>query len=278
MAPEDFDFLAAVLRRRSGIVLPAQKSHRAENRLKPVAHRFGFKTVDALLAGLRHGHEALAEAVTEALTTNDSAFFRDRKTFEEFRTIVLPRLLLQRASTKKLRIWCAACAAGQEVYSIAMLLDEAGLADAGWSLDLIASDLNSDMVSRAQEGLYSPYEMQRGLSVRKLVANFTQEGTQWRINEKLRRMVTFRIFNLLDEPHWLGELDVVFCRNVLMYFDLPTRKRVLKHIAAVLRPDGALLTGPTELLAGLTEDFAPVENAPGLYHRARVPMLRRAMG
>jgi chemotaxis protein methyltransferase CheR len=274
----DFKFLAEVLRHRSGLVLPQQKSHLAESRLRPVVRRFGFKDVPALIAELRHGHEALADAVTEAMTTNDSAFFRDRKTFEEFRDIVLPQLLIRRAATKKLRLWCAACAAGQEAYSIAMLLNEAKLAAKGWSIDLIASDINSLMVGRAQEGLYSQFEVQRGLPIRKLVSNFTQEGMHWRIREELRAMVSFRIFNLLDSPHWLGELDVVFCRNVLMYFDQKTRRHVLKSIARVLKPDGSLLVGPMESLASLTEDFVPVEHAPGLYFRPRPPLLRRAMG
>jgi chemotaxis protein methyltransferase CheR len=275
----DFKFLAEVLRRRSGLVLPQHKSHLAENRLLPVVRRFGFKDVPALIAELRHGHEALAEAVTEAMTTNDSAFFRDRKTFEEFRDIVLPELLMLRAATKRLRLWCAACAAGQEAYSLAMLLDEAKLAAQGWSIELIASDINSQMVGRAQEGLYSQFEVQRGLPIRKLVANFTQEGTHWRIRKELRDMVSFRIFNLLDSPHWLGELDVVFCRNVLMYFDQKTRRQVLKSIARVLKPDGSLLVGPMESLASLTEDFVPFEHAPGLYFRPRppLPLLRRAM-
>jgi chemotaxis protein methyltransferase CheR len=279
VGPDDFEYLAELLRRRAGIVLGRQKSHMAQSRLQPVVRRFGFKDVHGLMAELRRGHEALIEAATEAMTTNDSAFFRDRKTFEEFRDIVLPALLIQRAAEKKLRLWCAACAAGQEAYSIAMILDDAKLTAKGWTIELIASDINSEMVTRAQEGLYSQFEVQRGLPIRKLLGNFTQEGTNWRISEKLRAMVAFRIFNLLDSPHWLGALDVVFCRNVLMYFDQDTRKKVLRHIARRLRVDGSLLVGPTESLAGLTEEFVQVDHAPGLYYRPRaLPPLRRAIG
>jgi chemotaxis protein methyltransferase CheR len=216
--------------------------------------------------------------VTEAMTTNDSAFFRDRRTFEEFRDIVLPELLIKRAAGKRLRIWCAACAAGQEPYSIAMILDDAKLLAQGWTIDLIATDLNSQMIARAEEGLYSQFEVQRGLPIRRLVRNFTQEGSNWRISENLRRMVAFRTFNLLDSFGWLAEMDVVFCRNVLMYFDQKTRMSVIDRIADILPPDGSLLVGPAESISGLTTGFVQAEHAPGLYFRSRPlpPLLRRA--
>ena len=208
------------------------------------------------------------------------AFFRDRKTFEEFRDIVLPALLIQRAAKKKLRIWCAACAAGQEPYSIAMILDDAKLQTQGWSIDLIASDINSQMVARAQDGLYSQYEVQRGLPIRRLVSNFTQEGNQWRISERLRQMISFREFNLLKSTVWLGQVDVVFCRNVLMYFDQATRVSVLANIADVLAQDGSLLLGTAKSIAGLNTGYVQTEHAPGLYYRPRPlpPLLRRAAG
>jgi chemotaxis protein methyltransferase CheR len=278
MNPKDFAYLADVLRARSGLLLTQEKAHLVESRLTPVMRRFGFKQVGALLRELRHGHEALVSAVIEAMTTNDSAFFRDRKTFEEFRDIVLPALMIQRAAEKKLRIWCAACAAGQEPYSIAMILDDAKLQAKGWTIELIASDINSQMVARAQDGLYSQIEVQRGLSVRRLVNNFTQEGSQWRIGERLRQMVSFREFNLLESTAWLGRVDVVFCRNVLMYFDQVTRAAVLANIAKVLAHDGSLLIGTAESIAGLNTGYVQTEHAPGLYYRPRSlpPLLRRA--
>ncbi len=278
MNPKDFAYLADVLRARSGLLLTQEKAHLVESRLTPVMRRFGFKEAGALLRELRHGHEALVSAVIEAMTTNNSAFFRDRKTFDEFRDIVLPALMIQRAATKRLRIWCAACAAGQEPYSIAMILDDAKLQAKGWTVELIASDINSQMVARAEDGLYSQIEVQRGLSVRRLVNNFTQEGSQWRIGERLRQMVEFHQFNLLDVPAWLGRVDVVFCRNVLMYFDQVTRVSVLANIAKVLAPDGSLLLGPAESIAGLNTGYVQTEHAPGLYYRPKSlpPLLRRA--
>ncbi|MDE1986213.1 MAG: protein-glutamate O-methyltransferase CheR [Alphaproteobacteria bacterium] len=278
---KDFAYLAEVLRRRSGLLLTEKKSHLVQSRLAPVMRRFGFKDVGALLQELRHGHEALVSAVIEAMTINDSAFFRDRKTFEEFRDIVLPGLLIARSRSRRLRIWCTACAAGQEPYSIAMILNDAGLAAQGWTIDIIATDLSSEIIARAEDGLYSQCEVQRGLPIRGLLGNFTQEGDNWRISQNLRRMVTFRTFNLLDSFGWLGEMDVVFCRNVLMYFDQKTRTSVLKRIAEVLVPDGALLVGPAESVPSNIAAFAPAEQAPGLYYRSRPAaplLLRRAVG
>ncbi|MDE2629368.1 MAG: protein-glutamate O-methyltransferase CheR [Alphaproteobacteria bacterium] len=280
MDQNDFAFFTELLRRRSGLLLTQQKTHLVESRLAPVMRRFGFKDSAALMRELRHGHEALAAAVTEAMTTNDSAFFRDRRTFEEFRDIVLPELLINRAASKRLRIWCAACAAGQEPYSIAMMLDDGKLLAQGWTIDLLATDLNSQMIARAEEGVYSQFEVQRGLPIRRLVRNFTQEGSNWRISESLRRMVTFRTFNLLDSFGWLAEMDVVFCRNVLMYFDQKTRISVIDRVADIIAPDGALLVGPAESILGLTIAFAQTEHAPGLYYRAKPmsPQMRHAVG
>jgi len=279
MSEQDFAYLADVIRRRSGIALTEKKTQLVENRLVPVMRRFGFKTAAALLKELQYGHEALIQAVIEAMTTNDSSFFRDRKTFEEFRDIVLPRLLVDRAATRTLRLWCTACSAGQEPYSIAMILDDFNLVAQGWSVSIFATDINSEMIARAQDGLYSQFEVQRGLSIRRLVANFSQEGEGWRIADHLRRMVSYRTFNLLDSYGWLPDLDVVFCRNVLMYFDHKTRLSVLDRIGDILAVDGALLVGPAESMGGYTTGYAAAEGAPGLYYKAKpVPLRRRAVG
>jgi chemotaxis protein methyltransferase CheR len=248
MDHDDFVFLAELLRRRSGIVLASQKPRLAESRLQPVVRRFGFKNMPALMKELRHGHEALAAAVTEAVTVGDTAFFRDRKLFDEFRDGVLPDLVARRAEKKRLRIWSAACAAGQEVYSIAILLEDAGLRAAGWTVDLIATDLDPAAIARAQDGYYSPFEVQRGLTSWRLNDYFRPDGEGWRVKETLRQAVTFRPFNLLDSVGWLWEMDVVFCRNVLMYFDRRTRSAVLEKIADIMAPDGSLFVGASEIV------------------------------
>jgi chemotaxis protein methyltransferase CheR len=272
MTPDDFAYLAEFLRRRSGLLLPSHKSHLIEGRLAPVARRFGFRNINSLVRELRHARYPLARAVTEAMTTNESSFFRDRAGFDLFRNIVLPELVAARAGEKRLRIWSAACAAGQEAYSIAMLLDDAKLVAQGWSVDLIATDLSSDSVARAELGVYSQYEVQRGLSPEGLRKHFTQEGSNWRVNDSLRRMISFHPFNLLDSYGWLGDVDVVFCRNVLMYLDHKTKMSVLDKLADTLSPDGTLLLGHLETTVGLTTAFVPA-HAPGLYVRPRAQLL-----
>ncbi len=276
MKPDDVAYLAQMLRRRSGLVLTQPKPEVMESRLAAVVRRFGFRDADALVTELRHGRDALARAVTEAMTTNESSFFRDHAVFEQFRDKILPALLAQRARTKRLRIWSAACAAGQEAYSIAMLLDDHKLAAQGWTIDLIATDLSSEVVARAEQGLYGPFEVQRGLPARRLIGHFTQEGANWRVGESLRRLVTFRPFNLLDSFGWLDDMDVVFCRNVLMYFDRKNKVGVLDKISEILAPDGYLLLGPVETAHGLSDVFAPAGGPPGIYVRARAAMPRAA--
>jgi len=276
MTEDDLSFLARLVRRRSGLVLPTNKMRFVAGQLSPVMRRFGFRTVDGLIAELRHGRDTLARAVTEAMTTNESSFFRDKSAFEHFRDLILPRLLEERAQTKRLRIWCAACAAGQEPYSVAMLLDDAKLVSKGWNIDLIATDLSAEMIARGEEGLYTHFEVQRGLAIRRLVAHFSQEGGSWRIHENLRRMVTFRQFNLLDSYGWLDDLDVVFCRNVLMYFERKTKIDVLDKIVDVLTPDGALMLGHAESVRGLSDVFVPVEHAPGIFVKGKAAAQRFA--
>lgn len=271
MKPDDFSFLAQMVRRRSGLVLPAHKAPLIEGRLTTVMRRFGFRSMSALIHELRHGRDTLARAVTEAMTTNESSFFRDRPSFDKFREMLLPRLLEARAESKRLRIWSAACAAGQEPYSIAMILDDLKLQAKGWSIDLIATDLSAEMIARAEDGVYSHYEVQRGLAIRRLVANFVQEGGNWRIHENLRRMVSFRQFNLLDSFGWLDDLDVVFCRNVLIYFDQKTKSQVLEKIAEALQPDGVLMLGHAETPDASANTFSPVAHAPNLYTHAKAP-------
>ncbi|HEY5239018.1 MAG TPA: protein-glutamate O-methyltransferase CheR [Rhizomicrobium sp.] len=269
MSASAFAFLADLLKRRSGLMLPTGKSHLIESRLAPVARRFGFKNVEALLHGLPHGTEAMSRAVTEAMTINDTWFFRDRAPFEAFKDVILPAMRIRRMTHGRIRIWCAASSTGQEAYSLAMLLHEAELAANDWEIELIATDLNADSIARAKEGLYTNFEVQRGLGIRRLVGHFMQVGEdQWRISDPLRRMVTFRTFNLLDSFDWLGEVDVVFCRNVLLYFDDATKKRVLRKLISVTAHDGFLVTGTAETPHELMPELEPVADARGLYVRA----------
>jgi chemotaxis protein methyltransferase CheR len=278
MKQDDFAYLAHMLRRRSGLLLGQPKAEFIESRLAPVMRRFGFKDAGSLIAELRHGRDALARAVTEAMTTNESSFFRDRPSFELFRAKVLPELLARRAASRRLRIWSAACAAGQEAYSIAMILDDHKLSAKGWTVDIIATDISSEMIARGEQGLYSHFEVQRGLPIRRLVDHFSQEGSGWRVSEPLRRMVAFRPFNLLDSFGWLDDIDVVFCRNVLMYLDHKSKVSVLDKISEILVPDGYLLLGTVETTLGSSNAFEPVAEAPGIYAPVRTLLPRAAAG
>jgi chemotaxis protein methyltransferase CheR len=273
MAPEDFHFLARVLRRRSGLSLTLDKRAFVARRLEPVMRRFDFKDVALLIDELRAGREALAEAVTEAMTVNESSFFRDPALFDALRQTVLPRLLAARGREKRLRIWSAAVAAGQEAYSIAILLTEVGLAREGWSIELVATDLSHEAIMRAEAGCYSAYEIERGLDAHAM-RYFRRDRDEWLVDAALRRMVTFRRFNLLDSFGWLDDLDVVFCRNVLLYFDRGTRLDVLTRTAEAMAPDGVLVLGENESPEGKL--FSECADAPRIYGKAR-PLLARAL-
>jgi chemotaxis protein methyltransferase CheR len=277
MNQDDLEYLAHMLRRRSGLALGQPKADHVESRLAPVMRRFGFRDVASLVVELRHGRDALARAVTEAMTTNESSFFRDRTAYDHFRDTIVPELMKRRVATRRLRIWSAACAAGQEPYSIAMLLDEMKLRAQGWTVDIVATDISSEMIERAEQGLYSHFDVQRGLPIRRLVENFAQEGQNWRISEALRRMVSFRPFNLLDSFGWLDDVDVAFCRNVLMYFDQRTKAAVLDKIAEVLASDGYLVLSPVETPQGVSSEFEAADGMPGVYTKTR-RALPRAIG
>jgi chemotaxis protein methyltransferase CheR len=275
VTPAAFANLADMLRRRSGLVLTPDKMPLANSRLAPVAHLFGFKGVASLLAEFPYPREEIAQAVTEAMTTNETSFFRDREPFAYFRDVMLPALTIARASTRRLRIWCAAVATGQEAYSLAMLLDEANLAGFDWKIDLIATDLSAGAIARAKDGVYSQFEVQRGLPIHALLKHFTQEGNQWRVNDRLRRMVSFRTFNLLDNFGWLGEIDVIFCRNVLLYFDSQSKSAAFARLGETLVPDGTLVLGATEIGA---ESFVAAADAPrGFFVRSRNAASRAAI-
>jgi chemotaxis protein methyltransferase CheR len=241
MRPDSFAFIAGLVKSRSGLVLAPDKGYMLETRLGPLLKRDGIASLDALAAKLRNPQAGtLAEAVTEALTTNESSFFRDGKPFDHLRKI-LPMLAGARPPGATLRIWSAACSMGQEAYSIAMLLGELSLD--GRRVEIIGTDIAEGVIARAREGFFTQFEVQRGLPARLLVKHFHQEGGRWRVSPGLRGMVRFDRGNLLGDLRGFGRFDVIFCRNVLIYFDTPTKARVLDALAAQLQPDGVLYLG-----------------------------------
>ena len=274
MRPEDFDYIADLVKKRSGLVLTRDKVYLVESRLAPVARRHGLASVDDLARKIRtNPPESLLREITEAMTTNESFFFRDKCPFELFETVILPHLLEARQAVKTLRIWCAASSTGQEPYSLAMILR--GMAEQlkDWRVDIAATDISGEVIERAKRGVYSQFEVQRGLPIQMLVENFRKVDEHWEIDAALRNMVQFRTFNLLDDYRGLGAFDVVFCRNVLIYFDPPTKKDVLDRIARQMPADGYLVLGSAETVLGVTESFKMTDAKRGLYVRA--PDLRR---
>ncbi|WP_342452838.1 CheR family methyltransferase [Pararoseomonas indoligenes] len=257
-----FETVAALVRARSGIVLGADKAYMLDTRLGGLMRAEGIASLDVLAARLRApGSERLAAAVTEALTTNESFFFRDGKPFEHLKR-ALPQIAAARGAGQRLRVLSAACSTGQEAYSVAMVADSLGLLP---RLEVIGTDLSGEVVRRAREGTYSQFEVQRGLPVQMLVKHFRQEAGGWRISQSLRAAVRFETGNLLGDLRPLGGFDVIFCRNVLIYFDAPTKGRVLSALATRLAPDGVLYLGGAETVLGLTDRFATVEGERGVY-------------
>ena len=268
MRPDQFEFMRGFLKERSGLTLGDDKSYLLESRLTPVARKQGFKDLEELIDKVKIGNDsALASSVTEAMTTNESFFFRDQKPFDLFRDTVIPYILEARAEGKKFRIWSAAASSGQEPYSIGMILREQAVKFAGWSYDIVGTDLSTEIINKATNGVYSQFEVQRGMPIQLLVKYFDKVGDQWQIKPDLQAMVQFKVFNLLHDLSSLGKFDVVFCRNVLIYFDQPTKKMVLENIAKLMPDDAFLFLGGAETVLGITEQFAPIPGLRGIYKK-----------
>ena len=266
MNVNDFELITRILRERSGLVLTKDKAYLIESRLNPVARAWQFKSFEELTSALRLGKdERLLRDVTEAMTTNESFFFRDSKPFDQFRDIVLPYMLQNRASTRSFRIWSAACSSGQEPYSLAMILSDNAAKLQGWKIEIVATDLSTEILEKAVEGAYSQFEVQRGLPINYLVKYFKQEGDRWMIDDAIRKMVTFKSFNLLTDPASLGRFDIVFIRNVLIYFDQPTKSKVLAGVSRQMTPDGFLYLGGAETVLGVSDDFKLIPGQRGIY-------------
>jgi chemotaxis protein methyltransferase CheR len=267
MTPHDIEFIASVLKQRSGLIIGADKAYLVESRLSPLARREGYQNVEALIASMRtRKDESLLAQVTDAMTTNETLFFRDRLPFDQFGEIVLPTLTKSRAM-HDLKILSAACSTGQEPYSLAMQMEELRPQFPRVSLNIHAIDISKRCLEKASSGLYTQFEVQRGLPITFLVRYFTKTDENWRLNAKLRSMVKFSAYNLLDDLRNLGRQDIIFLRNVLIYFDIETKKRILENMANLLAPDGFLFLGSTETVLGVTEVFKPVPGHRGLYSR-----------
>jgi chemotaxis protein methyltransferase CheR len=270
MSAADFEFISTVVRKDSAIVLERGKEYLVESRLLPVARQSGSASISALVQKLRRSPTSpLRAQVIEAMTTNETSFFRDAHPFTALSDTVIPELMAARRGQRALNIWCAAASSGQEPYSIAMLLADAMAKEPGWRARIVATDISQQMLDRTQAGLYSQLEVNRGLPAQLLVKHFRRAGTHWQVSDELRRMVETRILNL-DAP-WpmLPQMDIVFLRNVLIYFDIPTKQRILARVRSVMRPDGYLFLGGAETTLNLDAAFERVQIGRAPAYRLR---------
>jgi chemotaxis protein methyltransferase CheR len=265
VTPPDYEYLRKILKECSGLDLSADKQYLVESRLIPLARKAGLGGIPELVAKMKSGAEALTSDVVEAMTTNETFFFRDKIPFEHLRDTILPALTQARAGRKSIRIWSAASSTGQEPYSIAMCLKEKAAQLAGWRFEIVATDLSQEVLEKSRAGIYSQFEVQRGLPIQLLVKYFTQTGELWQINADIRGMVQHRQLNLLQDFSHLGKFDVIFCRNVLIYFDQDTKINTFERISKVLEPDGMLMLGAAESVVGITDAFRPCPDRRGLY-------------
>lgn len=261
-----FETFASLLKSRSGLVIGPDKLYLLETRLAGILKREQLPNLASLADRLRSpGGEQLIRQVVEAMTTNESFFFRDDKPFQHFRNQALPRLQASRATGMPLRIWSAAASSGQEAYSIAMIISECRASIGDRKVEIVGTDLAREQIARARDGVYTQFEVQRGLPVQMLMRYFRKEETGWRISEAIRNMVQYKEWNLLADLRPLGQFDVVFCRNVLIYFDQATKTRVLDAIAQQMSSDGLLYLGGAETVLGITSRFAPLPTDRGVY-------------
>lgn len=264
--------MQTLLRKEIGFDLGHDRQYLVANRLIPIAAKFKFRDVTHLIDQVRKSQDRrLIEAVAEGMTINETSFFRSNQAmFDNLARIVIPALQQTRASQRRLRIWCGACATGQEPYSILITLLEQCPQLAGWNLEIIATDISTSALEQARSGIYSQFEVQRGLPIHMLLKYFTQTGNQWQVNETLRRQIEFRRHNLLDSfLHLSPPLDIIFLRNVLIYFELSSKTELFQRLRQCLTPDGVLILSETESTLGITNDFQMYDSCRDFYRPVR---------
>jgi chemotaxis protein methyltransferase CheR len=271
MTASQFDFLRDLVRRESAIVLEPGKEYLVESRLAPIARREGLSSVGDLVQRLVSSPSSpLRGQIVDAMTTNETSFFRDIHPWQTLKTDLIPSLIQTRAATRRLSIWCAACSSGQEPYSLAMMLrDDFPELSNGWDVKIVATDLSESMVRRCREGLFSQLEVNRGLPAAMLMRYFRHEGAEWRIDESLRRMIDTRVANLVvpSSLPQMGGIDLVMIRNVLIYFDDATKSRILSDIRSRMKKDGVLMLGSSEVTTGSAAGFVRHQSGKTIFFR-----------
>ncbi|MFV9875730.1 MAG: protein-glutamate O-methyltransferase CheR [Rickettsiales endosymbiont of Dermacentor nuttalli] len=265
LSTEDFDFIIKLIKKRSGIALSEDKKYLVDSRLLNIVRNLNFSNLRELINKIRvNKDEELITETINAITTNETSFFRDIKPFEQLRTIVMPRLIAMNPEQKQFRIWSAACSTGQEPYSVAMnILENKTLFS--YKFEIVATDISTAVLEKAKTGTYSQFEVQRGLPITLLIKYFNQNGDAWVLDKKVRSMVTYKHKNLLDDSSNLGMFDIILCRNTLIYFDTDTRNAVLTMLSKQLNPNGVLILGCTENTLGLEQNFVPLKDTVAMY-------------
>lgn len=270
MRDQDFDLFQEILTNSSGLALTPDKTYLLETRLGPVVTEFDCGSIDELADRYRKTKDsAIADAVMEAMTTNETSFMRDARPFEKIRDVILPKLHAAKSGQKRLRIWSAASSSGQEALSMLMVIKEhAKLNFAGWDIQILGTDISKDILAKAKQATYSQFEVQRGLPVQLLVKYFDQNGDKWTAKSSLLDHITYQPGNLLKPFTNLGKFDLILCRNVLIYFSAQDKKDVLDRMAGQLYDYGYLMLGGAETILGVTDQFKHVKGETGLYQPA----------
>ncbi|NBX65930.1 MAG: chemotaxis protein CheR [Proteobacteria bacterium] len=272
MKTVDFDVYKNMLYEKSGLVITTDKSYLLESRLAPVIKKWNIPDMVALTDKLRGiPDKQLVEDIVDAMTTNETMFFRDQKPFDKFRDLVVPAVLKAKGPNCTIRIWSAACSSGQEPYTLAITMKENAAKWAGIKFEILATDLSKEILDQAKAGKYSQFEVQRGMPIMMLVKYFTQTGDTWTIKDDIKQMVKFQNFNLLDPMDQFGTFDCIFCRNVLIYFDQPTKGKILDKMSKRLAKHGTLFLGGAETVLGITNSFKPLEGERGVYVHSDAP-------
>jgi len=266
--PKNYKFLLEHVYSHTGIVLEGDKRYLFECRLAPIVRRLGLESIDDLCSLIQSSRQPeVSHQVVEAMTTNETYFFRDPSHYEAIRTVLLPRLVNERRDTKRLRFWSAASSTGQEAYSLAMLLIEEGLSH--WNIQILGTDFSSQALERARSGKYQQIEVNRGLPASLLIKHFRRSGTVWQLDDRVCRMVRFETIDLRNNMRALGPFDLVFCRNVMIYFDAETKKNILKELHGTLFRGGWLLLGGIETAFGIDEYFERLTVGNAIVYAAR---------
>jgi chemotaxis protein methyltransferase CheR len=277
MTPSEYNLISNLLLEKSGLSLGPGKEYLLEARLVPVAQSWGLANLAELVRELRN-NRVLETAVMEAMTTNETSFFRDTTPFDDLRRVILPRLLETRRGSRTLRVWCAAASSGQEPYSFLMMCEDSFPELADWKVDFVATDISSQILVRAEAAVYSQFEVQRGLPIQQLLKHFEQTPAGWQVKAALRKRVRFRTLNLLENFTHLGLFDIVLCRNVLIYFDADRKREIFERLHRAVRTDGYLMLGAAETVLGLTERFERSRDCTSAVYMPGTALAARSTG